>query len=80
MGGVEAGAGLDVLPGVDLAIAVAVGREVAMTADAGAGEHLMQGDEEPVQGDHLFGSTGVGGLTPLVEAAFITHADRALVV
>ena len=54
--------------------------EVAMAEDAGIGMGLLQATEQAQQGAFLAGRAGVGGIAVLVEAAFVTDAERVLVV
>ena len=61
------------------AVLVDVG-EVAMAEDAGIGMGLLQATEQTQQGAILAGRAGVGGIAVLVEASFVTDAERVLVV
>ena len=61
------------------AVLVDVG-EVAMAEDAGIGMGFLQATEQAQQGAFLAGRAGVGGIAVLVEASFVTDAERVLVV
>ena len=61
------------------AVLVDVG-EVAMAEDAGIRVGFLQATEEAQQGALLAGRAGVGGIAVLVEASFVTDAERVLVV
>ena len=61
------------------AVLVDVG-EVAMAEDAGIGMGLLQATEQAQQGAFLFRCAGVCGVAMLVEATFVTDAERVLVV
>ena len=54
--------------------------EVAVAEDAGIGMGLLQATEQAQQGAFLAGRAGVGGIAVLVEASFVTDAERVLVV
>ena len=54
--------------------------EVAMAEDAGIGGGILQATEQAQQGAFLAGRAGVGGIAVLVEASFVTDAERVLVV
>ena len=54
--------------------------EVAMAEDAGIGMGLLQATEQAQQGAFLAGCAGVGGVAVFVQTAFITDAERVLVV
>ena len=61
------------------AVFVDVG-EVAMAEDAGIGMGFLQATEQAQQGALLLQCAGVGGIAVLVEASFVTDAERVLVV
>ena len=61
------------------AVLVDVG-EVAMAEDAGIGVGFLQATEQAQQGVFLAGCAGVVGVAMLVEASFVTDAERVLVV
>ena len=61
------------------AVLVDVG-EVAMAEDAGIGMGLLQATEQAQQGAFLTGRAGVVGIAVLVEAPFVTDAERVLIV
>lgn len=54
--------------------------EVAMAEDAGIGMGFLQATEEAQQGAFLAGRAGVVGIAVLVEAPFVTDAERVLIV
>ena len=54
--------------------------EVAMAEDAGIGVGLLQATEQAQQGAFLAGCAGVGCVAVLVEASFVTDAERVLIV
>lgn len=58
-----------------LAVAVLVGTEVAMTAEAGVGKLLQQLGGEQAQGGALRRGAGVRGVAPGVQPAFVADAD-----
>ena len=51
-----------------------------MAEDAGIGVGLLQATEQAQQGAFLLGRAGVGGIAVFVQTAFITDAERVLVV
>ena len=53
---------------------------MAMAEDAGIGMGLLQATEQAQQGAFLAGRAGVGGIAVLVEASFVTDAERMAVV
>ena len=61
------------------AVLVDVG-EVAMAEDAGIGMGFLQATEQAQQGALLLQCAGVGGIAVLVEAPFVTDAERVLIV
>ena len=54
--------------------------EVAVAEDAGIGMGFLQATEQAQKGAFLAGRTGVGGVAVFVQTAFITDAERVLVV
>ena len=64
--------------GRDAPVAVAVGREVAVAEDDGAGIVLAQPAEEPQECGALCVGAGVGGTAVDVESAFVADADAVL--
>ena len=54
--------------------------QVAVAEDAGIGMGFLQATEQAQQGAFLAGRAGVGGIAVLVEAPFVTDAERVLVV
>ena len=54
--------------------------EVAVAEDAGFGMGLLQATEQAQQGAFLAGRADVGGIAVLVEASFVTDAERVLIV
>ena len=76
--GIEAGALFEPFGGGDAPVAVAVGREVAVAEDDGAGIVLAQPAEEPQECGALCVGAGVGGTAVDVESAFVADADAVL--
>ena len=79
-GDIEAGTLLQPFVGLHHPIAVAVGTEVAMTADFRDGKVFLQRADEGTQGVLLLLGSGVGGMTVCVQTAFVGNADAMLVV
>ena len=61
------------------AVFVDVG-QVAVTEDPSIGVRGLQAAQQPEQGAFLPRSAGVGGIAVLVEASFVTDAERMAVV
>ena len=77
---IETRACLDPLFGFYFAVAVEVGAEVAVPAKAAAGIVAQQQHDKHPQGMFLKIGTGIGGMPPFVEPAFIADADRMGIV
>lgn len=66
--------------GIDTAVAVQVGREVAVAHDDGGGELACEALQEGTHALALGFGAGVTGLAHGIEAAFVADADAVLVV
>lgn len=66
--------------GLHHTVAVAVGAEVAVTAEAGVAELHQQPGDQQTEGRALLWGAGVLGATVGVETAFVADADGILVV
>ena len=78
--GIEAGTLLLPFVGIDTAVAVDVGREVAVAHDDGGGELACEALQEGTHTLALGLGAGVTGLARGIEAAFVADADTVLVV
>ena len=61
-------------------IAVAIGTEIAMAADALDGKVFLQGADQGAQGVLLLQGTGIGRLSAGIQTAFIGNTDAFLIV
>ena len=78
--GIEAGTDLHPLPGLYLAVAVQVGRQVAMAQNDGRRILFVQTAEQGAQALALLHSARVGGQTEQTESTLVADADGVSVV
>ena len=78
--GIEAGALLLPFVGIDMAVAVQVGREVTVAHDDGGGVEACEALQEGTHALALRLGAGVTGFARGIEAAFVADADAVLVV
>ena len=71
---------LDPLVRFDAAVAVQVGREVAVTHDDGAGELVVEASEKGAHALTLGSGARVAGIAGRIQSTLVADADGVLVV